>query len=76
MRRKKSQRWKGQRQKWFAVRLVGKESDFDLKAHPPIEFSSWRWGELAEAPTLIVPFKRNVYERVACEFKAFANKVE
>lgn len=63
----------GQRQKWFAVRLISGEENFDLKAHLPIEFSEWRWGELSEASDLIVPFKRSVYERVICEFAPFAN---
>lgn len=66
----------GQRQKWFAVRLISSEKHFDLKAHMPIEFSEWRWGELSNAPELIVPFKRKVYERLASEFEPFAKPVK
>lgn len=64
--------WKGQRQVWFAFRFDGEETEFDLGAHPPPEFEAWRWGYLAEAPGLIVPFKRAAYEAVAEAFAAFA----
>ena len=64
--------WVGQKQKWFAVRLKKNSAKFDLKAHLPIEFSKWRWADLEEAPLLIVPFKRDVYERVVFEFGDYA----
>lgn len=64
--------WKGQRQVWFAFRFDGEEAEFDLGAHPPPEFDAWRWGYLAEAPALIVPFKRPAYEAVAEAFAPFA----
>lgn len=70
--RKMTKGFKGQQQKWFAVRLTGSEKHFDLKAHKPAEFSNWRWGNLADTPDLIVPFKRGVYERLAFEFAPYA----
>ena len=63
--------WHGQRQLWYAFRFTGKSKHIDLKAHKDIEFSDWRWGTLAEAEKLIVPFKRKVYARVAREFARF-----
>ncbi|MEQ9317202.1 MAG: RNA pyrophosphohydrolase, partial [Henriciella sp.] len=57
----------GQRQKWFALRFKGSDSDIRLDKHTP-EFDAWRWAELAEIPGLIVPFKRPVYEEVAKRF--------
>lgn len=54
----------GQRQKWFALRFKGSDSDVRLDRHTP-EFDAWRWARLDEAPGLIVPFKRPVYEQVA-----------
>ena len=57
----------GQRQKWFALRFKGSDSDIRLDKHTP-EFDAWRWAPLAEAPGLIVPFKRPVYEAVATRF--------
>jgi putative (di)nucleoside polyphosphate hydrolase len=67
-------RYRGQKQKWFALRFEGKDSDIDV-LHPgggkhKAEFSSWRWDKLEHLPGLIVPFKRGVYEDVV---KAFAD---
>lgn len=64
--------WKGQKQKWFALRFEGDEAEIDLQAHPPIEFDAWRWGRLDEACDLIVPFKRPAYEQVVAAFQRFA----
>lgn len=69
-----ARRWKGQKQAWFAFRFDGEDSDFDLAAHAEPEFEAWRWGYLEEAPALIVPFKRPVYEAVAKAFAGFAAK--
>ena len=67
-------RYRGQKQKWFALRFTGDESEINVLApaggkHKP-EFSSWRWETLARLPELVVPFKRAVYEQVA---EAFAD---
>jgi putative (di)nucleoside polyphosphate hydrolase len=68
-------RYRGQTQKWFAVRFVGDEREIDI-AHPAgghkAEFSAWRWEPLQNIPALVVPFKRQVYERVVKEFMRFA----
>jgi len=61
-------RFQGQRQKWFAMRFTGTDSDIDLAtAHP--EFKAWKWVEPEELPRLIVPFKRRVYLDVLAEFR-------
>lgn len=57
----------GQRQKWFALRFKGSDSDVRLDKHTP-EFDAWRWAKLSEIPDLIVPFKRPVYQAVAKRF--------
>lgn len=57
----------GQRQKWFALRFTGSDSDVHLDFHTP-EFDAWRWAELSEVSPLIVHFKRPVYEAVVKEF--------
>jgi putative (di)nucleoside polyphosphate hydrolase len=64
--------WKGQKQIWFAMRLTGDESEIDLNAHSFAEFDGWRWGKLAEAPELVVPFKRSAYEHVVRAFLMFS----
>jgi putative (di)nucleoside polyphosphate hydrolase len=70
-----SGKYRGQTQKWFAVRFLGAVSEIDI-AHPAgaheAEFSDWRWEPLQNVPELVVPFKRQVYERVVKEFMRFA----
>jgi len=67
-----AQGWKGQKQVWFAFRFDGEETEFDLSADAHPEFDAWRWGYLADAPGLIVPFKRAAYEAVVRAFEVFA----
>lgn len=69
--KKATKGWLGQRQRWFAFRFHGEASKVDLKSHGPQEFSEWRWEALSKTPELIVPFKREVYERIASEFERF-----
>jgi putative (di)nucleoside polyphosphate hydrolase len=68
-------KYRGQKQKWFALRFTGDESEIDI-AHPAgghePEFVEWRWEKLQNLPDLVVPFKRKIYERVVAEFKKFA----
>ena len=65
-------RWRGQKQRWFAYRYLGTDADFDLEAVPPQEFSEFRWVSLETTPQLIIPWKRAVYERVAEAFAPFS----
>ena len=62
-------RYRGQRQKWFALRFTGEDSDIDLAASPHPEFDAWRWVDLETLPALIVPFKRAVYQALLEEFR-------
>lgn len=64
--------YRGQRQKWFALRFIGHDSDIRLDAHTP-EFSDWRWASLDQAVELVIPFKRPVYEEAARRFQRFAS---
>jgi putative (di)nucleoside polyphosphate hydrolase len=60
-------KYKGQRQKWFALRFLGGDADIDIAAHDPPEFAGWKWANLDELSSLIVPFKRDVYAAVIRE---------
>ena len=75
-RRKKLNRYKGQRQKWFAYRYYGDGSDVDLKAHGEQEFSKWKWTELDTVADTVVPFKRDVYEQLIITFSPFAKPIK
>ena len=66
-------KYKGQRQKWFALRFTGSDSDIDLTAHEP-EFSAFQWVSLEALPALIVPFKRQTYKQVIAAFALLAKQ--
>ena len=65
-------RYRGQRQRWFALRFLGQDGDIRLDADPHPEFDAWRWAALAELPALAVAFKRPIYEVLARSFAPFA----
>jgi len=65
-------KYRGQRQKWFAMRFLGEDRDIDLQAHRPPEFDAFRWVEIDEVTRLIVPFKRDVYTKVVHTFRHLA----
>lgn len=62
-------RYRGQKQKWFAMRFTGIAADIDLEAEDPPEFTTWRWVSIDELVGLAVPFKRVVYRAVIAEFR-------
>jgi putative (di)nucleoside polyphosphate hydrolase len=64
-------RYRGQRQRWFALRFIGADRDIRLDADPHPEFDSWRWVALRELPALAVPFKRPIYKILATSFAGF-----
>ncbi len=65
-------RYRGQRQRWFAMRFTGDDGDIRLDLDPHPEFDAWRWVELAELPALAVPFKREIYDILTASFARFA----
>lgn len=67
-------KYRGQRQKWFALRFLGADRDIDLGTHHR-EFRCWCWADLERLPEMIVPFKRDVYEQVIAEFHPIAQRL-
>ena len=69
-------RYRGQKQRWFAFRFEGPDSEIDVLAPGGgahhAEFTEWRWEKLERLPELIVPFKRGVYEQVVRAFRHVA----
>ncbi len=65
-------KYRGQRQRWFAMRFLGNDSEINLMAEEHPEFDMWRWATLAELPTLAVPFKREIYQTLVLSFARFA----
>ena len=69
-------KFRGQRQKWFALRFTGAESEIDplaVRNGQSPEFDQWRWERLDCVADLVVPFRREVYRTVAQSFAKFAN---
>jgi putative (di)nucleoside polyphosphate hydrolase len=67
-------KFRGQRQKWFALRFTGHEADIDPltpRNEQPAEFDAWRWERLNRVADLVVPFRREVYREVARQFAQF-----
>ena len=66
-------KYRGQRQRWFAYRFTGKESEINVTAPADgsmhSEFDMWRWEELERLPNLIVPFKKQAYLEVVTAFR-------
>ncbi|MBS7809940.1 RNA pyrophosphohydrolase [Roseococcus pinisoli] len=65
-------KYRGQTQKWFALRFTGTDADIRLDLDPHPEFDAWRWARLSELPAMAVAFKREIYVRLAADFAAFA----
>ena len=66
-------RYRGQRQKWFVMRFVGKDSEIDIDTPKP-EFLDWKWADIGALPDLIVPFKRHLYGELVRRFAHLANE--
>ncbi len=61
-------RYRGQRQKWFLLKYLGKDEDININC-ANLEFIAWRWVKIEELTQIIVPFKRNLYISVIEEFR-------
>ena len=67
-------RYRGQKQKWFAMAFTGQDSDIDLNIHHEPEFDAFKWVSVEALPAEIVAFKKPVYEKVVAEFGVLAKK--
>lgn len=67
-------RYRGQSQRWFAMRFTGVDGDIRLDAHEP-EFSEWRWSPYDSLVEDIIPFKREIYRAVVDEFRPIAQAI-
>ena len=68
-------KYRGQKQKWFAYRFEGSESEIAVNPPPDghqAEFDAWAWRPMAELPEIIISFKRAAYEQVVATFRHLA----
>ncbi|MFY9329277.1 MAG: RNA pyrophosphohydrolase [Georgfuchsia sp.] len=59
--------YKGQKQIWFLLRLVGRDTDVSLRASGHPEFDAWRWNNYWIPLNSVIDFKRAVYEKALTE---------
>lgn len=63
--------YRGQKQIWYLLRLVGRECDVRLRASSHPEFDAWRWSEYWAPTKAVVEFKREVYQQALGELERF-----
>lgn len=63
--------YKGQKQIWFLLRLIGRDTDVQLRASGHPEFDAWRWAEYWLPLESVIEFKRDVYRNALNELSGF-----
>jgi len=65
-------KYKGKKQKWFIVKFLGADKDIDLETSTP-EFIEWKWVDVDDLTSLVVDFKKHIYEKLTSELKVIIN---
>jgi len=68
--------YKGQKQIWFLLQLVGHDWDLNLRATNHPEFDAWRWNDYWVPLEAVVEFKRGVYVSALTELSRFIPRNE
>lgn len=78
VRRESRGHYKGQKQIWVLLRLIGREKDISLRATNHPEFDAWRWSQYWVNLEQVIEFKRSVYTQALKELAGvlFAPKQE
>lgn len=71
IRRESRGHYRGQKQIWFLLQLVGRDSDMNLRASNHPEFDAWRWHEYWIPLESVIEFKRGVYEMALTELSRY-----
>ena len=67
-------KYRGQKQKWFALQFLGNDSEITINPPPgnnPVEFDAWKWEDIDAVYHQVVPFKQAVYRKVIEDFRRF-----
>jgi putative (di)nucleoside polyphosphate hydrolase len=59
--------YRGQKQIWFLLRLLGHDTDVSLRATEHPEFDAWRWHDYWIPLDTVIEFKRAVYQQALTE---------
>ena len=65
-------KYKGQKQKWFLMRYIGKDEDINLNTKKP-EFMEWKWIDISRITEVVVDFKLEVYKELQEKIKKIIN---
>ena len=65
-------KYRGQKQKWFLMRFIGKDSEININTSNP-EFLDWKWIELDLITEVVVDFKLHVYKELQEKVKKLIN---
>jgi putative (di)nucleoside polyphosphate hydrolase len=68
--------YRGQKQIWFLLRLLGHDSDLNLRATNHPEFDAWRWNDYWVPLDMVIEFKRGVYEMALTELSRFLPRTQ
>ena len=68
--------YRGQKQIWYLLRLVGRDSDVNLRACHHPEFDGWRWHQYWAPVDEVIDFKRGVYLGALTELSRFLRGIE
>ena len=66
--------YRGQKQIWFLLRLVGLDSDIQLRASEHPEFDAWRWVPFWIQLDAVIGFKREVYQLALSELARYLSR--
>ena len=66
--------YRGQKQIWFLLRMVGRDCDVNLRASNHPEFDAWRWHEYWVPLDVVIEFKRGVYQLALQELSRFIHR--
>ena len=61
-------RYRGQRQKWFALRFLGTDDEINPAGVDHPEFDGWQWMDAGDLVANVVAFKREIYAMIVDEF--------
>ena len=63
--------YRGQKQIWFLLRMVGRDCDVSLRASGHPEFDAWRWHDYWVPLETVIDFKREVYQQALIELHRY-----
>jgi putative (di)nucleoside polyphosphate hydrolase len=66
--------YRGQKQIWFLLRLVGRDSDVCLRVSAKPEFDAWRWNDYWVQLESVIEFKRDVYQKALSELSRYLGR--